>query len=214
MLACVRYRGDGEMLIGMRRFTRVELEQYCKNMYGNRWRSRLAIKNNKLRPHKQCVETAYKAWETKRLMYTQEQIDEFYKRAAENRRANPNWRAAQLQRVQRMKTPEAITKYKETVRRKRANGTWYRDDITSQYRYFICDCEVDGHEFKEGEAITIDDKLYEKAHNYGLVFFYYQLPDDTKKIANNLMNRARGRKYACRHWFDKRPDIIFKLFVV
>lgn len=205
----IHERADGVLLIGTRRFTGKELARYLKNMYGESYFRRMAIIRNKRMTPEQRHERAMKAVQTKIEKYTAQELAEIVKKQIEGRRRNPNYASYVAEKVRLMHTPEAEAKRK---------AIWDSkvDKITDNHhwvnRYFICDCEIDGQEFHEGEWIVDSDALYEKANAMMLVYPLSQLSEDTRKTAIHLRTKMHGCKWRVKYWLACRPNVIFEIF--
>lgn len=209
----VKIRSDGVPLAGTRKFTPDELVRYCKNMYGNSYYRRRAIIESKKRGYEVNRQNGLKAWETQLDRYTKQQISERYKQAWERAKKLPDYQEKVTRITEHLKLPEVNEHRIATWQKKRARDELLSDN-SQAHRYFIIDCDIDGEHFEEGEYIDKDSRYIEKASMMGLVAFYHQLVPETQTLARRHRQRAGSLKYDVVHWFDKRPDITFKLFVV
>ena len=209
----VKIRSDGVPLAGTRKFTPDELTRYCKNMYGNSYYKRQNITRAKKRGHEANRQIALKAWETQRDRYTDEQISECRKRGWERARKLPDYQEKMARITEHLRLPEVNEHRIATWQEKRIRDELLSDN-SQAHRYFIIDCDIDGEHFEEGEYIDKDSKYIEKANMMGVVAFYHQLVPETQTLARRYRQRVGSLKYDAVHWFDRRPDITFKLFVV
>lgn len=204
----VRVFDDGRVLCGTRRFTPTELVQYVKNMYGNSYYRRLGIKNSKRLTHEQRCERSRRIVQICKEKYG----DDFYHqnaiRANATRMKRPDWEDMCRKQVQTMRTPEALERGRKTRQA-------MRYEISTHHPlhawYFICDCEIDGQEFSEGEWIDSRSPLCDKAKMMYLVDVYLALTPETKEVARIYRNKFYYNRTRAKRWFRRRPDVVFAM---
>lgn len=202
----IRRRADGTILFGTRKFTPAEQIAYKRNMYGKNYFRRMGKINAKKLTPEQRHERAMKAVQTKLEKYTPAELKDITRRQVETRRKMPNYQQWLEEHRRAMNTPEARAKQRAAVR-----ARWPK--INENYhwvnRYFICDCEIDGHEFREGEWVRNTSPIYDKASTMQLVYPLNELPEDTKALAIERRTWYLNIRARCRKWFTKRPDVIY-----
>lgn len=209
----VKFRGDGTPVVGIRKFTPKELAEYCRNMYGQRYYSRHSYLVNKDLGPERRHEIALKRWETIRDKQTPDEISEMMRRRWDVIKARPDY--AELMAKRRRPHSDATkAKMRQAWQRRRANDEIVSEKHSKANRYFICDCEIDGVEFIEGECINRDDPAWDKAKQMGLVCFYHQLTPETQIVAKRKRHNELNAKYRVMRWFRQRPDVLYDILFV
>lgn len=201
----VRIADDGSVLMGMRKFTPAELIQYKYNMYGRSYFKRLGKTNAKKLTQEQRHQRVVDGWKTKDDLYDRHELA---MRTVSGRRNSPKfdqWRHNVSRAVNR---PDVIAKRNATIRSKQYYIT---DKHTWAHRYFICDCDIDGQEFLEGQWINMDDPLYERAREMMLVEPKDRLTPETRHLAMIWNGRLNGVKMRCKGWLSRRPDVVYAI---
>lgn len=204
----LKIRSDGTPLSGVCKFTPTELVAYCRNMYGaNCYRRWTKTNQAKVSPEERS-RRGYQANQTRRERYTPEEIHEFMMKAVEKRRKRPDFQEYAREKVRLMHTPEAEAKKRQTVANKEHK---IGPNHLKCHRYFICDCEIDGQEFHEGEYLDVNDELYPRANEMHLVYPLNELPDETKRLAVRHRVKINDQRMSIRRWYARRPGLVVLL---
>lgn len=196
---------DGTFLFGTRRFTSNELVSYMRNMYGNSYYRRQQMKVAKKFGHDWCSARAHKAWETKRAIYGENAGSIIRRKGYETLKRSPTYAEYVKKVTAHLRTPEAIAKSATTRSRRRYEIEWRKQN---SHRYFICDAEIDGREYHEGEWLCPSDHDYDKANEMMLLEVYCGCLPETKHQIQIHRSQLYYRRQSLRRWLSRRPDII------
>lgn len=201
----IRRRVDGTLLIGTRRFTPSELVEYMRNMYGNSYYRRLQMKTAKKYGHDWCSARAHKGWDTKRAIYGEGIGSAIRSKGFATLKRSPAYAEYVKKVTAHLRTPEAIAKSAATRSRRRYEIEWRKQN---SHRYFICDAEIDGREYHEGEWLCPSDQDYDKANEMMLLEVYCGCLPETKHQIQIHRSQLYHRRQSLRRWLSRRPDII------
>lgn len=199
---------DGIILIGTRRFTGKELARYIKNMYGESYYRRQQIRIAKEMGHDWCSERTKKGWDTKRDRYGDNCGSEIRRKGFATLKMKPTYAQTVKKMVAGLQTPSAIAKSAATRSSKRWEIEWAKRNT---HRYFICDCDINGTQYYEGEWLCIDDPDYEKANAMMVLEVLCGCTNETKQRAGRYRRKVYYSRKAAKMWLAKRPVIIFRI---
>lgn len=189
----IRFRSDGVMLSGIRRFTPQELTRYTKNMYGNNCFRRWSTKMMKQRPYEQMVDAARVMRETaddKYGVHWRKDNPKLINALAKARVVLKEWQKAHPDETKRQRE-DAWAKAAEALR----SG---KGDISKRkHYYFIDDIEIEGYKFKRLDYIKASHPLFQKLYDMSAVLSWYYLDYDERRE----IDRAR-----CQKWRKNNPE--------
>lgn len=201
----IRELPDGTKLVGVRKFTYQELIEYKRNMYGKNYFRRLGKTNAKRLAPLQRHDRIVLGWETKKDRYGDDAAKKIMARALAKRSQNADWRRHNAAHLQ---SPEMLAKRNAAIRAKKYFTT---ENHKNRHRYFVCDCEIDGWQFHEGEWLDVDDPLYEKARLMCLVDPKDYLAPETRHLAMLRASELNRNKMAMKYWLIKHPSVLFAI---
>ena len=208
LTARIKFTPDG-ILIGTRRFTPKELDEYCKNMYGEHWRAFRRKKWwNSLSPEKRRAH-GIKARDTLLAIYG----EDYYHKLGRLSRASSKAYTDTGKAVAAAIRPENRAKGTATRARIAAERGFYNIRKDGWY-WLIDDIDFMGLKYEHLDAIKCTDPNFQRLVDLQMLASYKYLEPEEQRLVANATKRLQRTKRSIVMWLASRPDIVFHIFSI
>ena len=199
----IRETPDG-ILIGKRKFTPKELDQYCKNMYGEHWR---AFRHKKwwksLSPEERKAH-GVKCRDSLLAIYGENYYHKLgYLSKASGRKYSDMKEANAVAQRPEIRAKGTATRARIAAERgfySVNQGTWY---------YLIDDIDFMGLKYDHLDAVKCTDPNFQRLVDLQMLVSFKWLEPEEQRLVFNARHRLYMTKRKVNAWLASRPDIVF-----
>ena len=196
------------ILIGKRKFTPKELDQYCKNMYGEHWRAFRRKKYWKSLSPEERSANGIKARDTLLAIYGEDHFRKLgYLSATSGRKFSDMKEAVAVARRPEIRAKGTATRARMASERgfySVHQGTWY---------WLIDDIDFMGLKYEHLDAVKCTDPNFQRLVDLQMVASFKWLEPEEQRLVFNAKHRLYMTKRKVKAWLASRPDIVFHKLV-
>lgn len=205
--ARIKFTPDG-ILIGTREFTPKELDEYCKNMYGEHWRTfRLKKRWNSLSPEERRAH-GLKVRDSLLAIYGENYYHKLGCLSRESSKAYTDTRKA----VAVARRPEIRAKGTATRARMASERGFYNIRKDGWY-WLIDDIDFMGLKYEHLDAIKCTHPDFQRLADLQMLASYKYLEPEEQRLVANATHRLQRTRHSIVMWLASRPDIVFHKLV-
>lgn len=206
LTARIKFTPDG-ILIGTRKFTPKELDQYCKNMYGEHWRAfRLKKHWNSLSPEERRARSL-KTRDSLLAIYGENYYHKLGRLSRASSMAYTDMRKATAAAIR----PENRAKATATRARMASERGFYNIRKDGWY-WLIDDIDFMGLKYEHLDAIKCTHPDFQRLVDLQMLASYKYLEPEEQRLVANATKRLHRTKHSIVMWLASRPDIVFHSF--
>lgn len=193
------------ILIGRRKFTPKELDQYCKNMYGEHWRTfRLKKHWSSLSPEERR-DHGVKVRDSLLAIYGESYYHKLGRLSRASSKAYTDMRKATAAAIR----PENRAKATATRARMASERGFYNICKETWY-WLIDDIDFMGLKYEHLDAIKCTHPDFQRLVDLQMLASYKYLEPEEQRLVYNATNRLYNTKRKVKAWLASRPDIVFR----